>query len=279
MTLATIGVLVTALITAPVAKYSLGIGWAEALLIGAVVASTDAAAVFLLIHSRGLRLRPRVSATLEVEVRDQRSLCRLPHHHAGRDSDARRKHADANPFQLGREAVLGTIIGIVGGRLVVMALNRVALPQGLHAPFVATSALAIFGLAQVSHASGFLAVYLAGMAIGNRPTRAHNTVVVFLDAVTWLAQIVMFVLLGLLAWPHRLVETLLPALAIAAVLMLVARPVAVFLCLAPFRFPWREKTFIAWVGLRGAVAIFLPRFRSWSALPMPIFISMSPSWW
>ena len=107
------------------------------------------------------------------------------------------------------------------------------------------------------HGSGFLAVYLAGMVVGNRPTRAHNTVVVFLDAVTWLAQIVMFVLLGLLAWPHRLVEKFWPALAVAVVLMLVARPLAVFLCLAPFRFPWREKIFIAWVGLRGAVGIFL----------------------
>jgi cell volume regulation protein A len=136
-------------------------------------------------------------------------------------------------------------------------LNRLGLAQGLHAPFVTTSALVIFGAAAVVHASGFLAVYLAGLVVGNRPTRAHNTVVVFLDAVTWLAQIVMFVLLGLLVWPERLLESLVPALAVAATLMLVARPAAVFLCLAPFRFPWREKAFISWVGLRGAVGIFL----------------------
>src|SRR5262249_46360925 len=107
------------------------------------------------------------------------------------------------------------------------------------------------------HASGFLAVYLAGLVVGNRSTRAHNTVIAFLDAVTWLAQIVMFVLLGLLVSPQRLVETAAPALAIAATLMLLARPIAVFLCLAPFGFPWREKAFISWVGLRGAVGIFL----------------------
>ncbi len=95
------------------------------------------------------------------------------------------------------------------------------------------------------------------MVVGNRPTRAHNTVVVFLDAVTWLAQIVMFVLLGLLAWPERLADTALPAIAVAGVLMFVARPLAVMICLAPFRFPWREKLFISWVGLRGAVGIFL----------------------
>jgi potassium/hydrogen antiporter len=139
----------------------------------------------------------------------------------------------------------------------VFVLNRLALAQGLHAPFVTTSALVIFGLASGLHASGFLAVYLAGLVVGNRPTRAHNTVVVFLDAVTWLAQIVMFVMLGLLVWPQRLLESIWPALAVAATLMLIARPVAVFLCLAPFRYHWREKAFISWVGLRGAVGIFL----------------------
>src|SRR4029078_142639 len=88
------------------------------------------------------------------------------------------------------------------------------------------------------------------------PTRAHNSVVTFLDAATWLAQIVMFVLLGLLVSPHRLLSSVVPAVIGAFVLMLVARPLAVFLCLAPFRFNWREKIFIAWTGLRGAVAIF-----------------------
>jgi cell volume regulation protein A len=136
-------------------------------------------------------------------------------------------------------------------------LNRLALAQGLHAPFVAVSALVVFAFANAVHASGFLAVYLAGLVVGNRQTRAHNSVIVFLDAVTWLAQIVMFVLLGLLVWPHRLADSLVGAILVALVLMLVARPVAVFLCLAPFKFQWREKLFISWVGLRGAVGIFL----------------------
>src|SRR6201999_4466654 len=159
--------------------------------------------------------------------------------------------------EFAQEALLGAIVGVVGGRLVVLALNRVALPQGLHAPFVATAALVIFGGAQIAHGSGFLAVYLAGIIIGNRPTRAHNSVVALLDAAGWLAQIVMFVLLGLLVSPQRLLSSAVPAVAVALVLMLVARPLAVFLCLAPFRFNWREKIFIAWTGLRGAVAIFL----------------------
>jgi cell volume regulation protein A len=103
--------------------------------------------------------------------------------------------------------------------------------------------------------------------VGNRTTRAHNTVVVFLDAVTWLSQIGMFVLLGLLAWPNRLGGSLVAALVISAALMLVARPAAVWLCLAPFRFTWREKTFISWVGLRGAVGIFLASIPLLVGLP------------
>ena len=117
------------------------------------------------------------------------------------------------------------------------------------------------------HASGFLAVYLAGLMVGNRPTRAHNAVIVFLDAATWLAQIVMFVLLGLLAWPERLLDHAVPALAVAATLMFFARPLTVFLCLAPFRFSWREKAFVSWVGLRGAVGIFLASIPLLVGLP------------
>jgi cell volume regulation protein A len=170
-------------------------------------------------------------------------------------------------LQLTREAALGTIIGFGGGGLIVLALNRISLPQGLHAPFVVTGVLAIFGLSQALHGSGFLAVYLAGLMVGNRPMRAHNTVVVFLDAVTWLAQIVMFVLLGLLVSPQRLLGSLVPAIVIALALMFVARPLATFICLAPFRFPWREKLFIAWVGLRGAVGIFLASIPLLVGLP------------
>ena len=267
MALATIGVLLTAMITAPVARYVLDLNWTEALLVGAVVASTDAAAVFLLVHAQGLRLRPRVGATLEAESGTNDpfavflTLMLVELISVGHSS------AWHVLLELTREAVLGAIVGVIGGRLVVLALNRVALPQGLHAPFVATAALVIFGGAQIAHASGFLAVYLAGIIIGNRPTRAHNSVVTFLDAATWLAQIVMFVLLGLLVSPQRLVTSIIPAVIVALVLMLVARPLAVFLCLAPFRFSWREKVFIAWTGLRGAVAIFL------ASIPMLVGLS------
>jgi cell volume regulation protein A len=265
--LATAGVLLTAALTAPVARYLLAMSWTEALLVGAVVASTDAAAVFFLVHARGLRLRPRVGATLEVESGSNDpfavllTIILVEFLAAGSGSW---RHVAA---MLAEQAVFGTVIGILGGRAIVAVLNRLGLAQGLHAPFVTTSALVIFGLAAALHASGFLAVYLAGLVVGNRPTRAHNTVVVFLDAVTWLAQIVMFVLLGLLVWPARLVGSIFPALAVAVTLMFIARPAAVFLCLAPFRFAWREKVFISWVGLRGAVGIFLASIPLLVGLP------------
>jgi cell volume regulation protein A len=125
----------------------------------------------------------------------------------------------------------------------------------------------VFGFAEAIHSSGFLAVYVAGLVVGNRPTRAHNSVVAFLDAATWLAQIVMFLLLGLLAWPDRLPEHAFAALAVVLALMLVARPAAVFVSLAPFRFSWREKLFVSWVGLRGAVGIFLASIPLLVGLP------------
>jgi potassium/hydrogen antiporter len=267
VTLATGGVLITTLLTAPVAKFVLGISWVQALLVGAVVASTDAAAVFYLINARGLRLRPRVRAVLEVESGTNDpfavflALLLVEMLLVGEQSWT---HA---LLTFVRDSVLGCIIGFAGGQVIVWVLNRLGLAQGLHAPFVAVSALVVFAFANSLHASGFLAVYLAGLVVGNKQTRAHNSVVVFLDATTWLAQIVMFVLLGLLAWPHRLADSLFGAIAVALVLMLVARPVAVFLCLAPFNFQWREKVFIAWVGLRGAVGIFLASIPLLVGLP------------
>src|ERR1700739_165597 len=159
MVLATIGVLLTALIPAPVARYVLDLNWTEALLVGAVVASTDAAAVFLLVHAQGLRLRPRVGATLEAESGSNDpfavflTLMLVEFISVGQGSVAGSMAHVALEFA--REAVLGTITGVIGGRLVVIALNRVALPQGLHAPFVTTAALVIFGVAQIAAASGF----------------------------------------------------------------------------------------------------------------------------
>src|SRR5882724_1909967 len=260
--LATVGVLITAALTAPVALLMLGLGWTQALLIGAVMASTDAAAVFFLLHAKGLRLRPRVSATLEVESGINDPFAIFLTIVLVEILLSGQKSWNEIASLLIEKALLGGLIGWLGGWAMVLVLNKLELPQGMHAPFVATGALVVFGLAEAMHGSGFLAGYIAGLVVGNRETRAHGTIVTFLDAATWLAQIAMFVLLGLLAWPDRLPQRLLPALMVALVLMLIARPAAVMLCLAPFPFSMREKLFISWVGLRGAVSVFL------AAIPM-----------
>src|SRR5215475_10126425 len=236
VTLATVGVLITSLLTAPVAKFVLGIGWIEALLIGAVIASTDAAAVFFLINARGLRLRPRVRAVLEVESGTNDpfaiflALLLVEILLVGNQSWS---HALITFL---RDAILGCVMGFLGGRIIAFVINRLSLAHGLHAPFVPVSALVTFAFSNILRSSGFLPVYLARLVVGNMQTRARNSVIVFLDAITWLAQIVMFVLLGLLAWPYRLTYSIFGAIAVAVVLMLIARPVAVFLCLAPFKF-------------------------------------------
>jgi potassium/hydrogen antiporter len=265
--LATVGVFVTAAVMAPVAVWTLGLTWTESLLVGAVVASTDAAAVFFLLHTKGLRLRPRVSATLEVESATNDpcaiflTILLIEILLLGDKTFA------AMGGLLVKQLTIGAAVGAAGGFAMVAVLNRLNLPQGLHAPFVATGAVVAFALAGVLEGSGFLAVYLAGLIVGNSSIRAHNTLIAFLDAATWLAQIAMFVLLGLLAWPELLLQRALPAILIALTLMLIARPVAVFLCLAPFRFGFREKLFISWVGLRGAVGIFLASIPLMVALP------------
>src|SRR5262247_1421489 len=180
MVLATVGVMLTAALTAPVAKLMLGMSWIEAMLVGAVVASTDAAAVFLLLHARGLRLRPRVAAILEVESGSNDPFAIFLTIVLVEFLLQGGKSWQDIALTLAEEAVFGALIGVLGGRALVWALNRLTLAQGLHAPFVVTSALVIFGLAEVANGSGYFATYLAGLVVGNRPTRAHNTLVVFL---------------------------------------------------------------------------------------------------
>jgi len=255
--LATVGVLITALVVALAAMPLLGLSFAHAFLLGAIVASTDAAAVFFLMRTGGLRLKRRVNDTIEVEsgTNDPFAVFLVIALVTYLQPDG---GANARVWLVFVEQMaIGAMLGLAGGLGLSLALNRLTLPNGLTPIFVAAAALLLFGFTNVVHGSGFLAVYLAGLVVGNRPTRAVAGVTSFSDAATWLAQIVMFVLLGLLATPHRLMEVALPALGVALVLIFLARPVAVVACLLPFRFRWPDKAFVSWVGLRGAVAIFL----------------------
>ena len=259
--LSTVGVVVTAAITGLAAAWFLQLHWLEGMLIGAIVGSTDAAAVFAILHSHGLQLKQRVDATLQIEsgINDPMAifltLILVELLAAGGDS---LQWSVVTHFiqQMG----IGGAAGLGGGWGLAWLINRIALTPGLYPLLAFSGALLIFGATAVAGGSGYLAVYLAGLMLGNRPLQSVNNIRRFHDGLAWLSQIGMFLILGLLVTPHRLPPLALSSLLIAAVLILAARPVAVALCLLPFRFAWREQLFVGWVGLRGAVPIILALF-------------------
>ncbi|NEX19917.1 potassium/proton antiporter [Thiorhodococcus mannitoliphagus] len=259
--LATIGVGITAGITGLFAAWWLGFGWLEGLLLGAIVGSTDAAAVFSLLRSQGLELKQRVGATLEIESGSNDPMAVfltivLIELLLTSDGNAGLVILQAFLRQMG----LGALIGIAGGFGLVWLINRLEMSPGLYPLAAMAGGLSLFGITAVLDGSGFLAIYLAGLVIGNRPLQQRVEIKRFHDGIARLAQIGMFLMLGLLVAPSELLPVAGDALLIAAVLILVARPAAVWLCLLPFRFPWREQLFVGWVGLRGAVPIILALF-------------------
>lgn len=260
LVLSSLGVLVTAAIIAGPAHFLLGIGWVEGLLLGAIVASTDAAAVFFLLRVGGIHVRDRVRSLLEVESGSNDPMAIfltmvLTHYLVNRHTQS--DFGTTAAFEFIRQYGLGTIGGLAGGFAIVQAVNRLGIERGL-LPLAALSlALVVFAATAVMGGSGFLAVYIAGLVAGNSKLVAPNTMRRFQDGVTWLAQIAMFLTLGLLATPSEFVPLLLPSLAIAAVLILLARPLAVWMCLLPFKVKANETAFVSWVGLRGAVSILL----------------------
>ena len=267
--LATLGVVITAAIAGIVAAIVFDIGWIEGLLVGSIVGSTDAAAVFFLLSAGGLRLQRRVQMTLQNESATNDPMAAFMTiglvEALAASGDGAFTWAGLALF--GKQLIAGAGLGVIGGLAIAWILNRVDLGAGLHAPFVVAAAVAIYSVAALLDGSGFLAAYLGGLVLGNRPFRGYANVTSFHDAATWLAQIVMFVMLGLLVTPSHLLEYAIPALIVAVALIVVARPVAVVLCLLPARFGKRETVFISWVGLRGAVGIFLASIPMLSGLP------------
>ena len=268
LALATIGVLLTAAIVGAATVLLFSTSWTRGLLIGAIVAPTDAAAVSALLHLRRLELRARVAATLEVEsgINDPIAvllavllvnLLEVPAALSGSSIIA----------LLAWELMGGAAFGIGGGYLLLALINRLEATSGLYPILALAGATALFGAAQTVGASGFLAVYLGGLILGDHRHRATQVINQAFDAFAWLSQIVLFLMLGLLVTPSALLPILGPSLAIAAALMLLARPVAVALCLLPFRYTVPEIAFISWVGLRGAVPIFLAIIPVLAGLP------------
>ena len=263
--LATVGVGVSTTITAVAAHFLLGFGWQVAFLLGATVSSTDAAAVFAIL--RRLPLPRRVAGMLEVEsgFNDAPTVIlvivfsEVP------------LHLSAGPFlgKLVYELAVGAAFGVAIGWLARFALPRVALPaSGLYPLATVALCLAAFAAAGAVEASGFIAAYLSALVAGNAPGLPHRAATgSFIEGLGWLAQIGLFVLLGLLVTPSRLGHEVIPALVIGAVLLAVARPIGILCSLAPFRIPLREQTFLSFAGLRGAVPIVMATFPIVHGLP------------
>ena len=266
--LASVGVLLSAAGVAAIAAWLLDLDWRLAALLGAIVGSTDAAAVFALLKSSGTRLNERVASTLEIEsgVNDPMAifltitLIELLMQPAGLSGLQ-------VALELVRQFGLGAVIGVALGFALSMLTPRIQVGEGLNALLLCSGGVAVFGVTNLVGGSGFLAVYLTGLVLGNRRVHASEDVMRAMDGMAWLAQAGMFLLLGLLATPRELAGVAGPAIAVAAALMFVIRPAAVALVLLPFRFSWRETAFIGWVGLRGAVPIVLAIFPLLAGVP------------
>jgi cell volume regulation protein A len=269
--LATVGVLITAAIAGLAASAIFGLPLALGLLAGAIVGSTDAAAVFSLLKSSGLRVNERLSSTLEIEsgLNDPMAVFLVL---ALTAWVAQPEAAGLGPALrlLLEQAFIGTGIGIAAGFGAALVLNRLPVTvtaDGLLALLLLAAGVAVFGGAGWLGGSGFLAVYLFGLLVAHGASAVVQRSLAAMDGFAWLAQALLFLLLGLLVTPRHLLEDLVPALGVAAVLMFVARPLAVALCLKPLGFPWREVGFIAWVGLRGAVPVVLALFPLLAGVP------------
>ncbi|MGF7408150.1 potassium/proton antiporter [Providencia alcalifaciens] len=267
-TLATFGVLITAGITGLAAAYILGIPLLEGLLLGAIVGSTDAAAVFSLLRNAGIYLNERLQATLEIESATNDPMAIF--------LTVGLLQLLMNQQSSGSELILlfisqmgiGAIVGISVGWISIKIINKIKLlAAGLYPVLVAACGLFSFGVASNLDGSGFLSIFVTGVVIGNHSFVFQRNTFLFHDGLAWLSQIIMFVMLGLLVNPSSLLEVWLEGLLIALVLTFIARPLAVVPVLKLFRFTRNEITLISWVGLRGSVPIILAIFPFIYGLP------------
>ncbi|MDX9838247.1 MAG: potassium/proton antiporter, partial [Azoarcus sp.] len=256
--LATWGVIGTALLLGLFATWLLDVDWRLGMLLAAIVGSTDAAAVFALLRNSGVRLNERVKATLEIEsgANDPMAILLVT---ALVEMLLMPEQASAGRFalMLVSQLVIGGALGLVGGMVLARLLVKLKLAEGLYALLIVSGGLMIFAASNLIDGSGFLAVYIAGLVVGNRRCHATEHVLRVMDGLAWLAQAGMFLVLGLLVTPSHMLTHAPEALMMAVFLMLVARPLAVLTGLLPFRYRARELLYISWVGLRGAVPIVL----------------------
>lgn len=261
LSLATLGVLLTMLLTGVFARWVLDLGWLEALLLGAIVSSTDASAVFGVLRERAVRLRRHLRPLLEFESGTNDPMAVF----LTIGLTALLTHPEMSGWQIlpmfVQQMVLGLVLGFGFGFGAVWLMRKVRLSfNGLYAVFSVALMLLVFSITAVLGGSGFLAVYVAGVVVGNSDFPHKTTLLGFHEGIGWLMEIGMFLTLGLLVFPSQLPAVAPSAVLLALFLMLVARPVAVWLSLPGARFGRNEKAFIAWVGLRGAIPIVLATF-------------------
>ena len=271
--LATIGVFVTALTVAVFVSAVLKMPLLVGLLLGAVISSTDAAAVFSVLRSRHVSLRGQLKPLLELESGSNDPMAVFLTVGFIELLTAPQASPGTIVLLFVQQMGLGAVFGLASGRAMVFLLNRLKLSyEGIYPVFALAFAALVFGATATAGGSGFLAVYVAGVVAGNNEFVHKKSLLRFFDGLAWLSQIAMFLTLGLLVFPSRLLPVMGTGLMVSVVLMCVARPVSVFLSLSFARVQWREKVLISWVGLRGAVPIVLATFPLLAGLPDAEFI-------
>lgn len=257
--LSTVGVMLTAAVVGIVTHLIFGFTILEGLLLGSIIGSTDAGAVFFLLRAGGITIRERVRSTLEVESSSNDPVAILLTL-AFVEMLARPDTASGFiGFMLTavQQAGLGLVFGVLGGLAIIQVVTRLRLEPGLYPLITLGLAILCFGITGMVGGSGFIAIYIAGVIAGNARFSGMASLRRFQDSVSWVFQIGMFLLLGLLAVPSQFPDAVVQGVAIAAILTFVARPIAVWLCLFPFSYRPQDTAFIAWVGLRGAVSVLL----------------------
>ncbi|BBL62040.1 K+/H+ antiporter [Methanobrevibacter arboriphilus] len=271
--LATVGVLITAIATGLLIHYLLGIDIVLSLLMGSIISSTDAAAVFSIFRSGKIKLKKNLAETLELEsgANDPMayvltiSFLELLTHPT--------TSIEGIIFLFLKSLILGAVFGVISGKLSVKLFENVNLDvKGLYPVLLVALAVLTFSISEIVGANGFLAVYIAGIMIGNAKMikdakLSNETNTTFFEGLAWLMQVIMFLVLGLFIFPNQLLETAGISIAIAIALMFISRPIAVFTSLIPFKVSLKEKVFLSWTGIKGAVPIVFATYPLVAGIP------------